>query len=152
MRFNITTDDAKFFIDKEKKTVVCVIEETKNLFRDFVNTNFHISTDCDQVYNCVHSINGCDSTLNEKMLMPNKFVGIAKCGEDDKWDEDIGCVIAFSRAKNNLITSFFKRAQTYVNYIDKWLNEAVDTFNMLGKKLETNKAKRNEYIESLIGT
>lgn len=152
MRFNITTDDAKFFVDKEKKTVVCVIEETRNLFRDFVNTNFHISTDCDQIYNCVRSINGCDSTLNEKMLMPNKFVGIAKCGEDDKWDEDIGCVIAFSRAKNNLITSFFKRAQTYVNYLDKWLNETVNTFNALGEKLETNKTKRNEYIESLIGT
>ena len=152
MRFNITTDNAKFFVDEEKKTVVCVIEETKNLLRDFVNTNFHISTDCDQIYNCVHNINGCDSTLNEKMLMPNKFVGIAKCGEDDKWDEDIGCVIAFSRAKNNLITSFFKRAQTYVNYLDKWLNEAVNTFNMLGEKLETNKTKRNEYIESLIGT
>jgi hypothetical protein len=150
MRFNITTDNAKFFVDKEKKTVVCVIENTKKLFCDFVNTNFRISTDCDEIYNCVHGINGCDSILDEKMLMPNKFVGIAKCSENDEWNEDIGCTIAFSRAKNNLINSFFKRAQTYVNYIDKWLNEAVNTFNMLGEKLEVNKTKRNEYIASLI--
>lgn len=150
MRFNITTDDAKFFVDKEKKTVVCVIENTRKLFCNFVNTNFRISTDCDGIYNCVYGINGCDSILDEKMLMPNKFVGIAKCGENDEWNEDIGCTIAFSRAKNNLINSFFKRAQTYVNYIDKWLNEAVNTFNMLGEKLEVNKTKRNEYIASLI--
>ena len=152
MRFNVTADDAKFFIDEEKKTVVCVIENTEDLFHSFVNTNFRISTDCDQIYNCVHRINGCDSTLNEKMLMPNKFVGIAKCGEDDKWDENIGCTIAFSRAKNNLITSFFKRAQTYVNYIDKWLNEAINTFNKLGEKLTENSKKRDEYIASLVGT
>ena len=152
MRFNVTADDAKFFIDEEKKTVVCVIEDTKNLFRDFVNTNFRISTDCDEVYNCVHCINGCDSALDEKMLMPNKFVGIAKCGENDKWDEDTGCTIAFSRAKNNLITSFFKRAQTYVSYLDKWLNEATDTFNKLGWKLSENRQKRGEYIASLVGT
>lgn len=152
MRFNVTADDAKFLVDEEKKTVVYVIEETRNLFRDFVNTNFRISTDCDEVYNCVHFINGCDSTLDEKMLMPNRFVGMARCGENDVWDEDIGRTIAFSRAKNNLITSFFKRAQTYVNYLDKWLNEATDTLNKLGEKLAENSQKRDEYIASLVGT
>ena len=152
MRFNVTADDAKFFIDEEKKTVVCVIEETKNLFRDFANTNFRISTDCDEVYNCVHRINSYNSTLDDKMLMPNKFVGVAKCGENDKWDEDIGRVIAFSRAKNNLITSFFKRVQTYVYYLEKWLNEATDTFNKLDEKLTENRQKRDEYIASLVGT
>lgn len=151
MRFNITTDNAKFFVNKEKKTVVCVIEDTRKLFHDFVNTNFRISTDCDQIYNCTHGINGYDSILDEKMLMPNKFVGIAKCGENDEWDENIGRIIAFSRAKNNLITSFFKCAQTYVYYIDNWLNEAVNIFNTLGLKLSENKAKRDEYIAILVG-
>jgi len=152
MRFNVTVDDAKFFIDEEKKTVVCVIEGTRNLFWDFVSTNFRISPDCDESYNCFNHINGCASILDAKMLMPNRFVGIAKCGENDVWDEDIGRTIAFSRAKNNLITSFFKRAQTYVNYLDKWLNEAIDTLNKLGEKLTENSKKREEYIASLVGT
>ena len=152
MRFNVTADDAKFFVDEEKKTVVCVIDNTEDLFRVFVNTNFRISIDCDQVYNSVHRINGCDSILYEKMLMPKRFIGIARCGEEDVWDENIGRVIAFSRAKNKLITSFFKRAQTYVNFIDRWLNEAVNTFNMLGERLAENSAKRDEYIASLVGT
>ena len=151
MKFNVTTEDAKFIVNKEKKTVVCVIENTQQLFDNFAISNFRIAIDCDLAYNFINNINKGESILAQKMIMPGKFVGVAHCGEDDEWDENIGRVIAFSRAKDSLITSFYKRAQTYTDCLTDWLNAAVDMMNEMGEKLETNKKKRHEYIESLVG-
>lgn len=150
MRFNVTIDDAKFFIDEEKKTVVCVIDDTENLFRDFAITNFHICTDCDQAYNFINRIHDGESTLDEKMLMPNRFVGIAHCSENDEWDEKIGRTVAFSRAKDNLLKSFFKRAATYENFVADAAEQATVILDELWNKFESNTEHRYQYIEELI--
>ena len=150
MKFNVTTDDARFIVDEKNKVVVCVIENTSDLFVDFVYQNFRISTDCDVDYARFHHHN-FKNLFIDKLTMPNKFVGVARCGEDDEWNEDIGRLIAFSRAKDSLLKSFYKRAQTYLNTLDTWLAEAVDTLNNLGEKLESNTEKRHQYIESLVG-
>lgn len=150
MRFNVSAEDAKFFIDEEDKVVVCVIEKTKRLFLDFATDNFRINPMCDESFSWRNSIKS-DHNLAHKLLMPDRFVGIARCGADDEFDEDVGCAIAFSRAKDNLLRSFFKRATTYVNTIDKWLNDSVDLVNELGAKLTVNTEKRHSYINSLLG-
>ena len=151
MSFNVTANDAKFIVNEEKKTVVCVIEHTEDLFRDFVYENFHISPECDHCNNWMNGRFRQSSYLYNRLQMPNKFVGVARCGADDEWDEKIGRVIAFTRAKDSLLTSFYKRGQTYVTTINNWLNEAVDILNALGQKLEVNKQKRHDYITSLVG-
>lgn len=147
MKFNISMEDAKFIVNEEKHVVVCVIEDTKALLVNFVNDNFHIGTDLGLTYWSKYN----DKAFRDKLYMPNKFVGIATCGPDDEWNEDIGRLIAFSRAKDNLLKSFFKHAQIYISSLEDWLDEAVTVFNNLGDKLAENSEHRHAYIEELLG-
>ena len=147
MKFNITMKDAKFFVNEEKRIVVCVIEHTNDLLIKFINNNCKLGSDCDGIF--WEKYNHC---LSKKLVMPNKFIGTAYCSEDDEWDENIGRVIAFSRAKDNLLQSFFKHTQTYVTYINKCLDESITIFNNLGEKLTQNKKHRHEYIINLVGS
>ena len=150
MKFNVTTENAKFFIDESKRVVVCVIEDTERMFLDFVDDNFKIGFECDFDYNANHKFSNY-YTFKNKLYMPNKFIGVARCSENDEWNEEVGCLIAFSRAKDNLLNSFFKRANTYINTLDIWVNEAANTLNALGEKLTVNKEKRHNHIKELIG-
>ena len=152
MKFNITRDDAKFYVDKEKGIVVCVIDNTSNLFKDFARDNYRISYECDSYYNYTHNINNWFSSLGEKMIMPNKFTGIARLGEGDEWNEEVGCAIAFSRAKDALLQSFWKRVETYFDIIYTWIEDAANMTDKLGEKFAINTEKRHNYIKELIGT
>lgn len=140
--FNIKPSDARYIINEDKKVVVCIVENTENLFRDFVDNNFRLGTHCD--------FPNHGRRLNLSLSMPNRFIGIARCSKDDEWSPELGKLIAFSRAKDNINTSFFKRANTYVNFIDKHLNIAVDTFNSLGQKLSKNTEHRHNLINTLL--
>ena len=144
MRFNVKPTDCRFVVNEKKRTVVCIYEGCESTLLDFLDKNTII-----KLFRF-----GCGSrirTLKDRLYMPNRFIGIATCGEDDEWNEETGKLIAFSRMKDKLNKSFFKRAQTYIETIDKWLNETVDLFNSLGVKLEKNQEKRHENIDKLIG-
>ena len=138
--FNIKPTDAKYFIDKEKRTVVCVLEKTENLFIHFIVDNFTIRP----------TVIGNDS-LYKKFKMPNRFIGIARCSADDEWNPETGKLIAFSRMKDNLNQSFFKRANTYVNFLDETTNQAESVFNRIGEKLSVNTYHRHNLINSILG-
>lgn len=142
MKFNVKPSDCRFVVNEEKKTVVCIYENCSCDFINFINNNCKL-----EPFGC----NNFSVSLFQKMFMPNKFIGVAVCGPDDEWDEKTGRLIAFSRMKDKLNKSFFKRAQTYIETVDKWLNETVDLFNSLGVKLEKNQEKRHENIDKLIG-
>lgn len=150
MKFNITQDDATFIYqdgnekDKRKK-VICIINHTSGLFHDFVERNLPLSCAPD-TYNIFS-----DSRIWHETYMPDKFVGVAICSENDEYNPEIGRMIAFSRAKDNLHKSFFKRATTYINTIDSLLEESLNIINAYGEKLSVNSAKRHNYIKSLIG-
>ena len=83
--------------------------------------------------------------------MPNRFIGIATCGPDDNWNEETERRIAYSRAKANLDKSFFKRARTYVNTVDDWLEDSVVKINRYGEKLSHNAEHRKNNINYLLG-
>ena len=139
--FNIKPSDATYFINEEKKVVVCTVDKTKYLFINFVTENFRIwsSNICD------------DASLWYKLEMPNKFTGVARCSENDEWNPETGKLIAFSRMKDNLNKSFFKRANTYVNFLDRAADEAADVLGKIGEKLSVNTEHRHNLINSLIG-
>ena len=140
--FNITPKDAKFFVDEKNHIVTCVIEDTQYLFNRFCNKNFKINHDT-----CVWDY----KDFFEKLIMPNRFVGQARCSENDEWNVETGKLIAFSRAKDNLNKSFFKRANTYINTLDKWVDEAAVLLNQVGDKLSINTEHRHKLITSIVG-
>lgn len=143
-KFNITPDKCRFIINEKNRTVTCILEHTKYMFMDFARENFNIqpfhASDFAPVLN-----------LSKRCIMPNRFYGTATCSEDDEWNVEYGKVIAFSRMKDKLNRSFFKRCHTFINTLDQWLDDAVYIINQVGDKLSFNAEKRHDYIESLIG-
>lgn len=134
----IKMSDCKFYVNEEEKTVVCVIPDTAFMLNDFVNENFKFSDfDINEALWC-----GCRS-----YLMPCSFMGKAVCSADDEWNEELGKMIAFSRAKDKCYRSFFKRANALINTIDKRLNEMINVFNNMGDKLYAKREKLEHMIE-----
>jgi len=143
MNLNITKENARFIVNPEKRKVVCIIEDTRDLFINFVEKNLPIKTYCRSMWG--------DKHFEKQLLMPNRFIGIATCDITDEWNEETGKLIAFSRAKDNLHKSFFKRANTYINNIDDWLTEAVERINTYGDKITRNTERRHNRIAALLG-
>lgn len=141
MKYNITPEDCKFFVDEEARKIICIYDKSKTLFVDFACDNFPIATGL--FFNHIKLYNEC--------LMPNKFTGITVCSPDDQWDEDTGCLIAFSRMKDNLNRSFFKKANKYFNWLDERVNQDADLINKIGVKLANNEEHRHNYIKLKIG-
>lgn len=140
----------KYIVDKENRKVVCVIENTRLNFIDFAQDNLRFEPDCDFEYRFRRGI-GSRNGFVSKLQMPNRFVGIAICGPNDEWNEETGRRIAYSRAKLKLDTSFFKRARTYINTIDDWLEDSIVTINRYGDKLSHNAEHREKNINYLLG-
>ena len=151
MKFNIKPTDARYIIDKKNRVVVCIIENTSKLFTNFVQENLIISSWCDDCWTLKHSSGIYGSRLENQLKMPNKFIGVARCSEEDEWNEKLGKLIAFSRAKDNLNKSFIKRANTYINYIDKAANNAFNILTKIADKLTINTEHRHNLIDSLVG-
>ena len=143
MKFNISKKDARFIVNKDKRKVVCLIEDTGNCFIDFVAYNLPIKTYCNSLRE--------QTRFEDKLFMPKRFVGVATCGENDEWNEEIGKLIAFSRAKDNLNKAFFKRAKAYIDTLDDWLSDAVEQINGFGEKVEINTNRRHNRINELLG-
>lgn len=144
MKINITKDKARFIVNEDARKVVCIIDHTSDLFISYADRNLKIVPDCDHVW-------GESSRLYPKLKMPNKFIGIASCNPEDEFSIETGKLIAFSRAKDKIHNSFFKRANTYINTLDDWLNQAAESINRYGDKIGINTERRHQKIIDLIG-
>lgn len=148
-KFNVKPSDCRYIVNEEKRTIVCLIENTEHMFTRFADNNFDIPWDC---ANFIWGKNSSKSKrMVDKLRMPKRFWGIATCAKEDEWDVEKGKFLAFSRAKNKLNNSFFKRANFYINTFDKSLNDAVLILNNLGEKLTINADRRSERIKELFG-
>lgn len=144
-KFNIKPHNCKYFINKDKRTIVCVINDTTDAFIDYAEKHFILNANCDEYSSIYHK------SMLDSLEMPNRFVGIAVCSPDDEWDEELGKLIAYNRAADKLNNSFFKRANTYVHLIDKYANQAVEILNQLGSKLAQETDQRHATILERVG-
>lgn len=140
MKHSIRKEDVTYVVRPEQKKVIAYIEGTQWMFTDFVNENYPGSY-----------VFWCNEPLENKLKMPNKFIGVATCGPDDVWDENVGRLIAFDRMKDNLNKSFFKRANTFVAEMEKRLDIFCERVNGYGEKLEHNMNRRKAVIAKVLG-
>ena len=140
MKHSIRKEDVTYVVRPEQKKVIAYIEGTQWMFCEFVRENYPN-----------YEFHWCDDPLEDKLKMPARFVGIATCGPDDVWDENVGRLIAFDRMKDNLNKSFFKRANTFVAEMEKRLDIFCERTNAYGMKLETNMNRRKEIINKILG-
>lgn len=140
----IKMSDCRFHINEDTRTVVCVIPNTRDLVIDFIQENFQFSD-----INMYDLINFWNKRFMHEVSMPKSFMGKAKCAEEDNWDVELGKMIAFSRAKDKCYKSFFKRANKFVQAIDRRLGDMITVFNDFGVKLENKRENLQQRIEEM---
>ena len=128
----------KYIVKEPERMVVCVIYDTK----DYLSRYMWGHDEFDDLYYL--------DKVDRIYKMPDSFSGVARCSPDDEWDEALGKKIAYNRAKQKLDESFFKRANAYVNYLDRRFDRIVNRFNMLGTALNVRKEKRENEIEAAL--
>ena len=143
----IKMSDCKFYVDEDMRTVVCVIPNklgeykfTKNMVSDFIEDNFRFN-DLDMPI-CLDY-----DWVDNALKMPSSFMGKAVCAPEDEWNEELGRMIAFSRAKDKCYKSFFKRANHFVQTIDRRLGDMITMFNDFGMKLEEKREALQKKID-----
>ena len=135
----IKMSDCRFYVNEAERTVVCVIPNTSHMVMDFVWDHFNWSD--------INMSDAIDYNLRKQMRMPNSFMGKAICAPEDEWDEELGRMIAFSRAKDKCYKSFFRRANNFVQTIDARLGDMIETFNTFGIKLESKREALQQQID-----
>lgn len=139
----------KYYVNEEKRTVICVIRDTECRLADFIRSN--------AIFNPVYQLttySGREDALRKlrKMLyLPNQFVGKATCSPDDEWNEETGRYIAYARAKEKYDKCFFKHAQKYFDQLDLEFNNFADRINKYGAILSKNLERRDKKVQELIG-
>ena len=139
MKIDVKRSDCKFYIDEANRKVVCVIPDTKNLVKKYLNR-----LDVADAF-------FFDWRVDEKLELPHSFSGVATCREDETFDVETGKLIAYNKAKKKLNTSFFKRANFIVNYFDDRLNMLMEELNRYGMRLSLNTDRRENKINTLLG-
>ena len=113
----------KYYVNEEKRTVVCTIESSDWDAVDFFEKSYNQTI--------------VSNSVLKKAAMPRRFVGIAKCAPEDTFDEHIGRVIAFDRAKYKYDHAFIKAVDELCisqrraiedceQRIDKYVNKAAN--------------------------
>ena len=148
----IKMSDCRFYVNEAERTVVCVIphsiEEgdwrkfTSDMVTDFIHDNF-MFPEIDFHYSL-------ESKLADELKMPSTFMGKAVCAPEDEWNEELGKMIAFSRAKDKCYKSFFKRANHFVQTIDRRLGDMIEQFNDFGMRLEDKRLGLEQKINEEI--
>jgi len=138
----IKMSDCKFYVDEAARTIVCVIPDTKGMLIDFTYDHFAFSDF--KVWGAL------DWNIEKVLRMPNSFMGKAVCAAEDEWNEETGKLIAYSRAKDKCYKSFFKRANSLVQLMDRRLGDMITIFNGLGNKLDEKKNKIDQKIEEVL--
>ena len=138
----IKMKDCRFFVDEEKRTVACSIENTRHMFRNYMEDELKMG--------CI--VNYTNSKILQTLKMPPRFVGTAHCSPEDTWNVETGKLIAFKRAKEKLYGSFFRHANTFMNEIDRVLDRGEVQLNRIGEKVSRNLDHLDKVIEDRVGT
>ncbi len=130
----------KFYVNKDKRTVVCVIPNTRSDFMDYIGSMGRDNQDFSWLYYAMYKWS---------YPMPHSFHGKAVCSEEDEWNEELGKKIAYSRARDKYYKSFFNKASTLIKDCDTHMDRIVESFNNFGMKLEYRRNQlQNEIKES----
>ena len=142
MKYGISAEEPKkmkvtYIVDKDNRKVICLIENTKRAFEDFINEQ-------DSMLPFV--LDGTRELFLKKAKMSNVFRGVATCAPEDEWDEKVGRQIAYARARYKFDVSFFNRANWFIHALDKQIDRLYDTINNYGDKISK---KHNYRVERL---
>lgn len=107
----------KYYINKEKRTVVCVGDNCENdALILIVKGSGTLAT----------SVRYLMDRCGKKVRMQNRFVGKAYCAEDDEWDEEIGKSLAKERMLNAYVLAKVKKMQEIAHILYSAVEECME--------------------------
>lgn len=137
----IKMTDCRFYVNEDERIIICVIPNTTYMVEEFINDNFDFPELDVSIY----------GKLRKHVRMPSSFIGKAVCAPEDEWDEELGRKIAFAKAKDKCYKSFFKRANLFVQAVDRRLGDMITIFNDFGVKLENKREALQNQIDEMMG-
>ena len=134
----------KYTIDDCAGIVICYIRSTNPYHREKV----HIRSDLFLEYCLEKQIESnhpsiCYNSLNSKERV-NEAKGIARCHNNDTFDEEKGKKIAYYRAYNKYMTRRRNRVGAFIKELADMQKDAKDLYNMLRCKLARNEVRLEE--------
>ena len=155
MKVNISKSDCNFYVNKDKRTVVCVIKEIKQqdgskmpvrlMLLNYLREILHKHEDPKL------GVNIMLCNLGEKLMMPSVITGKSTCSNEDEWNEQLGREIAYARARQTLYKNFYRRATLVSNSISDNLDNIIEDFNLLGQKLTNAQTGIQSRIDEALG-
>lgn len=121
----------RFFIDEEKKIVVCKLKGCSNALI------------CDM---CKKNYPG-----HEFMVIDDEFTGKATCAPEDTFDVEVGKTIAYKRAIAKLTKAKRRALIDFVEWNKKFIAELDKDSNKLIKKYEGTMSRKDQEIAKVLG-
>lgn len=131
--------ECKFYVNEDKRKVVCVYDVEENLFGACYADSKYLNIDLENINDIIRD------------EMPTKhFVGVATCSPEDEWNEAIGRRIAFLKVREKYYRSYFKTANRIIDRIDEEIADIACAINDLGERVEDSVYREKERIEQVL--
>lgn len=127
--------EPKFIINKEKGVVVAIMNGCKTDAIDEIlkcNANAHILF---TIFN-KNLVETDNLMVDERLFLPDTFVGVAHCHPEDEFNETVGKRIAvkklhksYNKAKKNVIKDFKVKTERFLENLEKSLNKIETKIN-----------------------
>lgn len=135
MKIDISMERCRFIVKPEDRIIVCILPCAR------------IS-----VFNFLYGLDGHlpFSTSVMPPQLSEYYKGIAYCAPEDEWNEELGKLIAYNKAKRKFCTAFFRKINTYFNKVYKEIESAASTCDALGLKWSDSIIKLDKQIEEIL--
>ena len=130
---NITPDLCRFYINNDKRTVTCVLRVDKYMLHSFMDTIPEFEALGDRYYS--------------ELVIPEVYVGVARCAPEDEWNEEYGRKLAYYKMKNKFYATLFKYMNNFFLTFDKNLNALEARINGIGQKWARNLNNLEKILE-----
>lgn len=128
----------KYYVNREKKTVVAVITDCKDDLCDYVES--HMKRDGNQMLWLSYASGGGI----DKLYLRDKYVGTARCDDEDNFDEEKGKKLAVQRASLKYEDDRLKKMSAFASVVSdmfcnmtlEQVDRANEEFGRLGQTLE----------------
>lgn len=122
--------DTTYYVNKEKRTVVCKIN------------------DC--MYNLCDEVEGKGMPPHEYLLLKDSYIGKAVCSVDDTFDEEFGKKLAFNRAVVKLNADKVKVIDDFINGQKETFEFIASFFGEISSKYIKATGRRKDNIDRLL--
>jgi hypothetical protein len=101
-----------YYINEEERTIVCVLSHCYSEAYRYIGKHL--------------TYYWMDTTLLDKLRMPDRFIGKATCAAGDTWDESYGRKLAYFRAKRKFDRNFANKVSTFIIIMNRNLGDLRD--------------------------